>query len=154
MPKERQEIGGQSGRIGWEMCVRLPFLYDTTFTDKKSRPDKKYIDFSCTKGQHVYLEMIELEMIEHGHDHIEVDPMERDRDLRSTFGPPLNISVVSNSVMGCCDAAVDDMTVQFSFFEERKEPVFSREVYKVVPWIGRQRVPLLSGCTKQSPDNR
>lgn len=107
-----KNVADTRGKIAWEMRVKLPFACDCSFTDKEGRPGKKYIEFLRTKEQHVF-----LELIEHGHDHVKVDPMQRDHDLRSTFGPPTNISVVSNSVMGNSrDVDVDDITVQFSVF--------------------------------------
>lgn len=53
-------------------------------------------------------------MIEEGHNDVAAQPHDYDRDLRSTRGPPANISLFSNSVTYERDTDVDEMTIQFS----------------------------------------
>jgi hypothetical protein len=95
------------GKIVYEMRVPLPFPVDCRFTDKEGRPGMKNIKYTRTGEVHVH-----LELIERGHDCVTVN----DFDLRSTRGPPTNISCYSNSVVATDDVDMDDVTMGFSTF--------------------------------------
>lgn len=103
-------------KVVFEMRVPLPFPVDARFTDKEGRAGNKKIKYSRTGEVHVHLELIEM-----GHDRV----TRNDFDLRSTRGPPTNISVYSNSVE---NVDMDDVTMGFSTFSASGPLVRSRSV--------------------------